>query len=121
MSMDRQMRRVPRFQIRGVPGAMTIPQEAEVLDLSVRGALMEHQGMLRVDAPCFADLPTPGEPVTIRCRVVHSRVSHREPEGILCYQTGVVFLDLTPEAEQVLEALIRSYGVPGQGRTAQPA
>ncbi len=110
MSKETQIRRVPRFQIRGVTGAMTIPQEAEILDLSVRGALVEHQGTLRVDAPCFLDLPTPGEPVTIRCRVVHSRVSRREPEGILYYQTGVKFLDLTPEAEHALEAFIRSYG-----------
>ncbi len=110
MSEDQQKRRVPRFQIRGVTGAMTIPQEAEVLDLSVRGALVEHQGTLRVDAPCFLDLPTPGEPVTIRCRVVHSRVSHREPDGVLYYQTGVKFLDPTPEAEHALEAFIRSYG-----------
>ncbi len=53
MNKETQVRRVPRFHIRGVTGAMTIPQEAEVLDLSVRGALMEHQGMLRVDAPCI--------------------------------------------------------------------
>ena len=110
MNKETQVRRAPRFHIRGVTGAMTIPQEAEVLDLSVRGALVEHQDMLRVDAPCFLDLPTPGEPVTIRCRVVHSRVSRREPEGILYYQTGVQFLDLTPEAEHALEAFIRSYG-----------
>lgn len=116
MSEETQIRRVPRFQIRGVTGAMTIPQEAEVLDLSVGGALVEHQGMLHVDAPCFLDLPTPGEPVTIRCRVVHSRVSRREPEGTLYYQTGVEFLDLTPEAEQTLEAFVRSYGAPEGGK-----
>jgi len=47
--------------------------------------------------------------------VIHSRVSRREPEGALYYQTGVEFLDLTPAAEQALGALIRSYGAPGGG------
>jgi len=116
MSDEPQRRRVARFRIRGISGAITTPQEAEVLDLSVTGALVEHQGMLRVDAICFLDLPTSAaEPMTIRCRVIHSRVSRREPEGALYYQTGVEFLDLTPAAEQALGALIRSYGAPGGG------
>jgi hypothetical protein len=115
MSNEPQRRRVARFRIRGISGAITTPQEAEVLDLSVTGALVEHQGMLRVDAICFLDMPTSAEPLTIRCRVVHSRVSRREAEGALYYQTGVEFLDLTPAAEQALEALIRSYGAPGGG------
>lgn len=115
MSIEPQRRRVARFRIRGISGAITTPQEAEVLDLSVTGALVEHQGMLRVDAICFLDMPTTAEPLTIRCRVVHSRVSRREAEGALYYQTGVEFLDLTPAAEQALEALIRSYGAPGGG------
>ncbi len=110
MSEDEQRPRVPRFQIRGVMGALTTPREAEVLDLSLRGALVEHQGVLRVDAACFLDLPTSGGFFTIRCRVVHSRVSRREPDGVLYYQTGVKFLNVGPEDEQPLEALIRSYG-----------
>lgn len=121
MSNGPQKRRVVRFRIRGVSGAITTPQEADVLDLSVTGALVEHQGMLRVDAICFLDLPTSAaEPMTIRCRVVHSRVSRREPEGSLYYQTGVEFLDLTPATEQALGALIRSYGAPG-GREGEGA
>ncbi len=46
---------------------------------------------------------------------MHSRVSHREPDGVLYYQTGVEFLAPTPEAEHALEAFIRSYGAP-EGR-----
>ncbi len=66
--------------------------------------------MFRVGASCFLDLPTAGMLVSIRCRVVYSGESRREPEGTLYYRTGVEFLDLTPEAERALGAVIRSYG-----------
>lgn len=111
MAEDRETRRFPRFRI-GVTGAITIPQDAEVLDLSLGGASVEHQGRLDIGAPCYLDVPIPEAVVTISCRVVHSRVSRREPEGALYYQTGVEFLDLTPAAEQALGALIRSFGAP---------
>ncbi len=110
MRKDEKVRRFPRFQIRGVMGAITEADEAEVLDLSMGGALVEHRGMFRVGASCFLDLPTAGMLVSIRCRVVYSGEGRREPEGTLYYRTGVEFLDLTPESEQALEALIRSYG-----------
>lgn len=110
MDLDDQKRKVPRFQIRGITGAITTPREAELLDLSLRGARVEHEGMLRLDAICFLDLPAPGGILSIRCRVAHSRVSRRDAEGALYCQTGVEFLDLIPEARTAIEAFIRSYG-----------
>ena len=112
MSKETQIRRVPRFRIRDVTGAITTPQEAEVLDLSLGGALVEHKGMLHVGDFCFLDLPTSGGFFTIRCSVVHIRVSRLEPEGLLYYQTGVEFLKVAAENEQPLGALIRAYGAP---------
>ncbi len=110
MRKDEKVRRFPRFQIRGVMGAITEADEAEVLDLSMGGALVEHRGTFRVGGSCFLDLPTAGMLVSIRCRVVYSGEGRREPEGTLDYRTGVEFLDLTFEAERALGALIRSYG-----------
>lgn len=112
MAKGRQKRRLPRFHIRGLTGAVTTPREADLLDLSLGGALLEHQGRLRVGAPCHIDLPTDGGVLTIRARVVHSRVSRRGPRGALYYRTGVQFVGVTPEAEQVLRAIIRSFGAP---------
>ena len=80
MIQNRQTRRFPRFQIRGVTGAVTAPRQAEVLDLSLGGALVEHQGQLRVGAPCFIGLPTNGS------------------------------------AEEVLQAIVRSFGAPKDRR-----
>lgn len=107
---DGKTRRFPRFQIRNITGAITAPHEAEVLNLSMGGALVEHQGMAHVGAICFLNLGTALDPLTFRCRVVHSRVSRRDQDGTLHCLTGVEFLDLTPEAEQALQAVIRSYG-----------
>lgn len=110
MGKDLDKRKPPRFRISGVAAAITTLQEAEVIDLSLEGALVEHQGVLQLGSPCFLQLGTGGERFTIRCRVVHSRVSRRGAENILYYQTGLEFLDLSRSVEQSLGAFIRSYG-----------
>lgn len=110
MSKHGRPRRLPRFQVRTIEGTITAPQDAEVLDLSMRGALLEHQGMLRIGDHCFVRLTNSHVPVSLRCRVVHTRVSRVEPGGALYCRTGVDFLDLSLETKQTLQALIRSYG-----------
>lgn len=111
MPKDYHIRKPPRFRISGVTAAVTTLQEADMLDLSLEGALVEHQDMLHLGSPCFLQLGIAGETLNIRCHVVHSRVSRKELGGALYYQTGLEFLDLPPQAEQTLGALIRSYGV----------
>lgn len=81
-----------------------------MLDLSLEGALVEHQGVLPLGSPCFLQLGTGGERLTLRCQVVHSRVSRSEVGGALFYQTGLEFLELSRRAEESLGAFIRSYG-----------
>ncbi len=107
-----QKRKPPRFRISGVAAAITTLQEAEILDLSLSGALVEHQGVLQLGGPCFLQLTADGEGLTIQCHVVHSRVSYSGADGALYYQTGLEFLDLSRRAQQSLGAFIRSYGAP---------
>lgn len=109
MSKDLHVPNPPRFRISGVRGGITTLQMAEMLDLSLRGALVEHQDMLHLGSPCFLQLETDGKLLTLRCRVVHSRVSRGNPKAAVFYQTGVEFLNLTPGAEEALRVLIRSY------------
>lgn len=109
-----QKRKPPRFRISGVAAAITTLQEAEVLDLSLSGALVEHQGVLQLGSPCFLQLMAEGERITVQCRVVHSRVSYSGSDGTLYYQTGLEFLDLGRGAQQSLGAFIRSYGAPNE-------
>ncbi|MEE9123397.1 MAG: PilZ domain-containing protein [candidate division NC10 bacterium] len=107
---DLQKRKPPRFRTSGITSAITTLQEAEVLDLSLSGALVEHQDVLQLASPCFLQLMANGERLTIQCRVVHSRVSHSGADGALYCQTGLEFLDLSRGAQQSLGAFIRSYG-----------
>ena len=102
-----QMQDPPRFRISGVSKGITTLQMAAVIDLTLKGALVEHHGILQPQAPCFLQLETNGDLSTIRCRLLQSRVSRKEAGG-LCYQTRVEFLDLSPETEQALTALIQS-------------
>ncbi|MFQ5803293.1 MAG: PilZ domain-containing protein [Candidatus Methylomirabilales bacterium] len=120
MSKNLHTRKPPRFRISGVTAAVTTLQEADVLDLSLEGALVEHQDMLPLGSPCFLQLGIAGETLNVRCHVVHSRVSRRELGGGLYFQSGLEFLDLPPEAEQSLGALIRSYGVREDGGSRNP-
>lgn len=110
MPKDFQIRTPPRFRISGITASVTTFQEADLLDLSLEGALVEHQDMLHLGSPCLLQLVIAGEALNIRCHVVHSRVSRKELGGGLYYQTGLEFPDLSPQAEQTLGALIRSYG-----------
>ncbi len=117
MSQYSQTRRFPRFQIRDVAGSVADACDADVLDLSMGGALIEHEGMFRIGAAFILGVENSGSHhLSIRCHVVHSQVNRCKPEGTLYYQTGVKFLDLTLEAEQTLEAVIRSYGYLKHGR-----
>ena len=102
-----QMQDRPRFRISGVREGIRTLQMAEVIDLTLKGALVEHHEMLQPHAPCFLQLGTNGNLSTIRCRLLQSRVSRKEGGG-LCYQTSVEFLDISPETEQALMALIQS-------------
>ncbi len=110
----RPQRRFPRFRILGVGGSVTTPVEVEIINLSMGGALVEHQGTLLVGSECALTLPVTGATVSIRCQVVHSavcgRVSGPPGEGRLIYRTGLMFLDVSAEVESVLATLIRSYG-----------
>ena len=97
-------------RISGVMGGITTVQSADVLDLSLTGALVEHRGKLPRGSSCFLQLGTNGELLTIRGRVVFNRVSRSRPDGPSFYQTGVEFIDLTPAAEGTLKLFSRSYG-----------
>jgi hypothetical protein len=109
---NRQMQKPPRFRISGIRGGIPTLQMADVLDLTLRGALVEHHSMFQPHSPGFLQLEASGNLSTIRCRLLQSRVSPNQ-EGGLCYQTRVEFLDLSPQTEEALRVLIhisRAHG-----------
>lgn len=103
---NRQMQKPPRFRISGIRGGIPTLQMADVLDLTLRGALVEHHSMFQPHSPGFLQLEASGNLSTIRCRLLQSRVSPNQGGG-LCYQTRVEFLDLSPQTEEALRVLIQ--------------
>lgn len=97
----------PRFRISGVSEGIPTLQMANVIDLTLNGALIEHHSTFQPKARCFLQLGSNGDLLTIRCRLVESRGSPQQGGG-LCYQTRVEFLDLSPTAERALRGLISS-------------
>lgn len=119
MLKDLQTQNPPRFRISGIREGLTTVQMAEVLDLTLKGALVEHHGMFQPQTTCFLQLGANGDLSTIRCRLLQSRASRNEGGG-LCYQTRVEFLDLSPAAKEVLMVFIRSSRTHGSWNGGGP-
>jgi hypothetical protein len=100
-------------------GIMTL-QVAEVLDLTLRGALVEHQGRLEAQSPCVLQLETKGELSTIRCRVVNSRVISSGQDEDPRFESMVEFLAVNPTVEQALKILIQALGARGSCEVGGP-
>lgn len=105
---DVQIQKPLRCRIVGIMEGMTTLHVAEVLDLSLRGALIEHQGMFHPECPCFLQLGIEGNVSTIRCRIAHSRASSTGSDGHQYYKSILEFRNITPAAEHIIKTLIQS-------------
>jgi len=96
-----------RCRMCGMRDGLPTLQMAEVLDLTLRGALVEHHGAFQAGSASFLQLGINGELSTIRCRIAHSRARSNGPDGDQYHQTVLEFRTLTPAAEQILKSLIQ--------------
>jgi len=114
-------RRFPRFTVLGkVGGKIVASFEATLVNLSLGGALVEHSSMVRPGSVSQLMLPFGKGEIQITCRVVRSALNRRESRGqdsAIIYQTGLEFVDPSPETLTVLEELIAGSrpggGTPG--------
>ena len=114
-------RRFPRFAVMGkVEGTIVASYEATLVNLSLGGALVEHSSMVRPGSMSQLILPHGTGEIRITCRVVRSALARRETRGgasVVIYQTGLEFLNASPEALAVAEELIAASraggGAPG--------
>ena len=95
-------------------------QMVEVLELTLTGALVAHQGVLEVQSPCFLQLETKGELSIIRCRVVNSRVVSSGRDEDPRFESMMEFLAVNPPAEQALTILIQALGARGTREAGGP-
>ena len=113
-------RRFPRFAVLGkVEGKIVASYEATLVNLSLGGALVEHSSMVRPGSMSQLLLPYGNGEILIACRVIRSHLSRREtrgPASVVVYQTGLEFLDPSPETLAALEELITASH-PGGGTT----
>jgi hypothetical protein len=81
-----------------------------LLDLSATGARMEHTNLVHKGRVCNVDLPPALGRCWLKGRVVwtqlHKREQTFEGEIRISYQTGLAFVDLTPEQQAALAAAL---------------
>ncbi|MGH7362802.1 MAG: PilZ domain-containing protein [Candidatus Methylomirabilales bacterium] len=113
-------RRFPRFTVVGkVDGKIVAAYEATLVNLSMGGALVEHSSMVRPGSMSHLLLPYGNGEIRLNCRVVRSALQRRESRGgdsVLIYQTGLEFLNPSPDTLAALEELIAASH-PGGGTT----
>ncbi len=107
---DPQVQKPLRSRLCGIIDGIPTLLMAEILDLSLRGALVEHPGIFQPECPCFLQLGFHGDLSTIRCRIAHSRPSPNGRDRRPNSQTVLEFRRLTPAAEHILKSLIQSLG-----------
>ena len=96
--------------------------QVRVLDLSLRGARIEHPSYLRPGSPCTLELPPSISPIVLRARVVRSSIvdigNGPWGEGVLRYQTGVEFLDVNADERAILTRVIERFSAEKSGSCA---
>ena len=108
MNDYQKQREVPRIPLSGHPTARArATLEVRLIDLSLKGARIEHLNLLRPGSICHLELPSiPGSQVLV-AEVRWSRVVGTEssPEGerSLRYQSGLMFLEVSAEQRALLE------------------
>ncbi|MBI3007396.1 MAG: PilZ domain-containing protein [candidate division NC10 bacterium] len=113
-------RRFPRVTVMGrVEGKIVASYEATLVNLSLGGALVEHSSMVRLGSMSQLMLPYGNGEIRVNCRVVRSALNRRESRGrdsAVIYQTGLEFLNPSPDTLSALEKLITASH-PGSGAT----
>ncbi len=90
--------------------------EVRLLDLSLGGARIEHCSLLRPGSACALEFPAT-LPLVLTARVTRSTVVGVEEEAtggrLLRYESGLAFVNLTPEQRTALAQLLERLGSDG--------
>ncbi len=82
-----------------------------LLDLSAKGARIEHPDLLHEGLVCYVDLPPDLGRATLTGKVVwtrpHKRERTYEGETRPYYHSGLAFVELTPEQREALAAALQ--------------
>lgn len=120
MAATPERRRAKRLAVAGHPGGrVRATLEATLIDLSASGARIQHQNLLRPGFACTLEFPVSLVELHASVRVVRSvvvgRGTDRSGERSLRYESGLQFVNLTPEQQAIIEAILGRLA-PKQGR-----
>ncbi len=99
-------------------GRVTSAYEALLMNISTRGALVEHDEVVRPGTTSSLELDVNGERVKLRSRVVWSAVvrqgENADGDMALIYNTGLEFVDLPDETQQLIGDYIHEMAKDGK-------
>lgn len=104
-------------------GAVSASHGVHILDLSLGGARLEHTIVLRPGTSCSLRFRLAASVITVKCRVVWSRVVGRAPGDLsgtgLTYHSGMQFDTLSRDAKAVLAAFLGGSGLAHPGGSSR--
>lgn len=109
MSEPDPKREVERVAVPGrVTGAVTVFQPMTILNISVKGMLMESAAPLHNDSLHDFRLTLDGGSVVVKGRVVYCQIGELREGGVL-YRCGVEFIELPPHVQAALGEFVKSH------------
>jgi hypothetical protein len=112
MLESQERRRAARISLIGRPGPRTeATRDVRLLDLSTIGARIEVGDLLHKGTSYALELPPALGTLSLSARVVWSSLlggkQTTEGEQHLIYQSGLVFVDLTPDQQAALASIVQ--------------
>ena len=106
-------REVERVAVPGqVTGAVTVFQPMTILNISVKGMLMESEVALHNDSLHDFRLSLDGRSVVVKGRVVYCKIAElRDGAGVL-YQCGVEYVELPPHVQAAIVDFVELHKAP---------
>ena len=102
-------REVERVDVPGrVTGAVTVFQPMTILNISVKGMMMESAAPLHNDSLHDFRLTLDGRSVVVKGRVVYCKIGELREGGVL-YRCGVEFIELPAHVHTALGEFVKSH------------
>lgn len=117
-SDSKDRRESHRYLVSGrLTGKAHATLDVRLLDLSSTGARIEHNHLLRPGMLCAFEFPPAIGKLVLSARIVHSAVvgadQGSQGERLLRYQSGLTFLEVKPDQQAALEAILERIAPSG--------
>jgi len=111
MSDTSAKRAAERVDVGQVTGAVTVFQPMTILNISIKGMLMESAAPLHNDSLHDFRLALDGRSVVVKGRVVYCKIGELR-EGAVLYRCGVEFVELPPHVESAIGDFVAIHKSP---------